>query len=141
MISLKIKKIKEDAKLPSFAYKGDAGMDLFAFESVVIKSGERKQVPTGIAIEIPNGYAGLIWDKSGLSMKHGIKTLGGVVDAGYRGEIIVGIVNLSKDEYVIEKHHKVAQMLIQKTEEVEIQETEDLGDAPRSNNGFGSTGQ
>jgi len=141
MINLKIKKILDDAVIPSYAHAGDAGMDLFAAEDVKVQAGGRVRVPTGIAMEIPEGYAGLIWDKSGLAINNGLKVLGGVVDAGYRGEVIVGIVNLAKDEYIIEKNHKVAQMLVQKIEEVDIQEVDELNDTSRSDNGFGSTGK
>lgn len=141
MLTIKIKKLKADAILPNYAHQGDAGMDMYASEDVHIKKGERMKVPTGIAMEIPVGYVGLVWDKSGLSMNHGLKTLGGVIDAGYRGEIIIGIANLSNEDYTIEKGHKVAQMLIQKIEAPTIEEVEELGDSHRGEKGFGSTGK
>src|SRR4051812_36178361 len=111
-LTLKIKKLHPDAKIPSFATQGDAGFDLFAIENLKLEPGERGQVSTGIAIEIPYRHVGLIWDKSGLSHKAGLKTLGGVIDAGYRGEIKVGMINLSQEKYTLEKGHKVAQMII-----------------------------
>ena len=139
-IKVKIKKLKE-VKLPQYEYHGDAGLDLHAAERCVIKKGEKFFVSTGIALEIPEGYVGCIWDKSGLSMNHGLKTLGGVVDSGYRGEIIVGLANLSNNDYVVEKDHKVAQMIIQKKEHVILEETEKLSESQRDRRGFGSSGK
>ncbi|OHA79708.1 MAG: deoxyuridine 5'-triphosphate nucleotidohydrolase [Candidatus Yonathbacteria bacterium RIFCSPHIGHO2_01_FULL_44_41] len=130
-----------DAKLPTYAHNGDAGFDLYAIESVTIRVSERVLVSTGISMEIPDGYVGLIWDKSGLSMNHGLKNLGGVVDAGYRGEIKAGMVNLSAEDYTITVGHKVAQMLIQKVEHAEITEVAELSDSTRGKGGFGSTGK
>ena len=140
-IKLKIKKLKDSAKIPSYAHPGDGAFDLYAAETVIIKSHERVQIPTGLAIEIPDGYAGLIWDKSGLSHKHGLKTLGGVVDAGYRGEVLVGMINLGNDSYTVEAGHKVAQMLIQAREHAEFEVVDELSDSSRGTGGFGSTGK
>lgn len=138
---LKIKKLHPDAVLPSIAKSGDAGFDLCVVDTVILAPHERKQVPTGLAMEIPDGCAGLIWDKSGLSHKYGIKTLGGVVDSGYRGEVMVGVVNLSDTPYTFEKGHKVAQMIIQKFEAVEIVEVDNVSETERGESGFGSTGK
>jgi dUTP pyrophosphatase len=141
-MKLKVKKTNKSAVLPSFAHPGDAGMDLFASENIVLKKGEKVAVPTGISMEIPEGYVGLIWDKSGLAIKNGLKTLGGVIDSGYRGEILIGIINLSKEDYIFEKGHKVAQMIIQKKEDVEIEEVDSLDEkTSRGGKGFGSTGK
>ena len=140
-MKLKIKKLNVDAKMPFYAHNDDAGFDLFVAENITVKKGQRFGVPTGIAMEIPEGYVGLIWDKSGLSIKHGIKTLGGVVDSQYRGEILVGIINLSEGDYTFEKGHKVAQMIIQKKEFVDFEEVEELSDTSRGIGGFGSTGK
>ena len=141
MLTIKIKKLKEDAVLPNYAHAGDAGMDMYASEDVHIRKGERVKVPTGIAMEIPEGYVGLVWDKSGLSINHGLKTLGGVIDSGYRGEIIIGIANLSSEDYTIEKGHKVAQLLIQKIESPVIEEAGELNESHRGEKGLGSTGK
>ena len=138
---IKIKKLKNNAVLPSYAHAGDAGMDMYAAEDVHIRKGERGKVPTGIAMEIPEGYVGLVWDKSGLSINHGLKTLGGVIDAGYRGEIIIGIANLSSEDYTLEKGHKVAQLLIQKIESPVVEEAIELKDSHRGEKGLGSTGK
>ena len=140
-MKVKIKKINPEAKLPSYAHPGDAGMDLYAIKDITIRPDENVRVGTGVAVEIPDGYVGLIWDKSGLSNNHGLKTLGGVIDSGYRGEVIVGLINLSKKEYTVEKHHKVAQMLIQKVEYPIIEEVEKLPGTSRGEGGFGSTGK
>ena len=94
-MDIKIKKLHPQAIIPSHAHSGDAGLDLFTVESLELEPGERKTIPLGLAIEIPDGYVGLIWDKSGLSHKYGIKSFGGVIDSGYRGEVHVGLMNLS----------------------------------------------
>lgn len=141
VMELKIKKIYKDAKVPAYAHLGDAGFDLYAIDEVAIPPGKHVLIATGIAFEIPEGYAGLIWDKSGLATTHGLKTLGGVVDAGYRGEVKVGVINLSAKEYVIGVGNKVAQMLIQKAERVDIKEVAELSGSSRGEGGFGSTGK
>jgi dUTP pyrophosphatase len=140
-MKLKIKKLHTDAIIPKYANLNDAGMDLFAIEDVAVEPMERKQVGTGIAVEIPEDYVGLVWDKSGLSHKFGLKVLGGVIDSGYRGEIKVGIINLGTEKYTFEKGHKVAQMIIQKKETPEIEEVTELSDSERGEGGFGSTGK
>lgn len=140
-MQLKIKKLNSDAILPHYAHIDDAGFDLFSVENIEIAPMSRVQIPTGIAMEIPNGFVGLIWDKSGLSHKNGLKTLGGVIDSGYRGEIKVGLINLSAENYLLEKGHKVAQMIIQKKETCEIVEVDELSDTLRGEGGFGSTGK
>lgn len=141
MINLKVKKLQSDAKIPHYAHPYDAGMDLFSSEHMVVPVGQRVLVGTGIAMEIPEGYVGLVWDKSGLSNTHGIKTLGGVIDAGYRGEIKVGLVNLGNEDYVIGTGHKIAQMLIQKIEHPTIALVDELTESVRGEGGFGSTGK
>ena len=138
---LKVKKIDSHMPDPSYAHPFDAGMDLFSRERVVLRPGERAMIATGIALEIPEGCVGHVWDKSGLSMKHGVKTLGGVIDSGYRGEIMVGMVNLSATEYVFEKQDKVAQIVIQKVEHPSIKIVAELESSARGEKGFGSTGK
>ena len=140
-MQLKIKKLNSEAIVPHYAHADDAGFDLFSTETIEIALNSRVQVPTGIAMEIPEGFVGLIWDKSGLSHKHGLKTLGGVIDSGYRGEIKVGIINLGAETYLLEKGHKIAQMIIQKKETCEIVEVDELSDTSRGKSGFGSTGK
>lgn len=141
MIEVKIKKLEEQAVLPQYASVGDAGMDLFSLEEVFVENGKRAKIKTGIAMEIPHDYVGFIWDKSSIGINNGLKTLGGVVDSGYRGEVLVGIVNLSSEDFKVEKGQKIAQMIIQKKEEVEIKEVLELNDSERGENGFGSSGK
>lgn len=141
MIKLPIKKTHENALLPTFAHASDAGMDLYTRESVTVLAGEKAVVGTGIAMAIPEGYVGLIWDKSGIAIKSGLKVLGGVIDAGYRGEVMVGIINLSKEDYTFEAGHKVAQMIIQERIQPDIIEVDSLDDTTRGEGGFGSTGK
>ena len=140
-MKLKIKKLHPDAKIPKYAHQDDAGFDLCAIENITIKVGERFPVQTGIAMEIPEGYVGLIWDKSGVSVKHGIKTIAGVVDSTYRGEILVAVMNLSDKDYLFEKGHKVAQMIIQKKETAEFEEVDELSTTVRGEGRLGSTGK
>src|SRR3989344_5413633 len=113
-IKLKIVRLDKDMKMPAYAHDTDGAFDLYAAETVVIKPGERVSIPTGLKMEIPAGYVGFIWDKSGLSHKFGLKTFGGVIDAGYRGEILVGMMNLGAASYTFEKNHKLAQISIQR---------------------------
>jgi len=141
MLKIKIQKIG-DAKIPNYAHEGDAGLDIYSVEeSYILKSGERKGFLTGIKMEIPSGYVGLIWDKSGLASKHGIKTMAGVIDSSYRGEVAIVLINLGSENYLIEKNTKIAQILIQKAEYAEIEEVENLEETERGDGGFGSTGK
>ncbi len=140
-LTLRIKKLSADVTLPQYAHRGDAALDLYANVAVTLQPGEKTAVPTGIAMEIPDGYVGLIWDKSGIAIKGGLKTLGGVVDSTYRGEVLVGIINLSQEVYTFERGHKVAQMIIQKKEDVVIEEVSELSETARGEGGFGSTGK
>ena len=140
-IDIKIKKVDSDAKVPDQPYEGDAGFDLYANKEVSIKPGEKFAVPTGIALAIPLGYVGLIWDKSGVAIKSGMKVLGGVIDSGYRGEILVGIVNLSNEIHKFKKGDKVAQMLIQEVSVPHLEEVEELDETERGDKGFGSSGK
>ncbi|PIW97244.1 dUTP diphosphatase [Candidatus Kaiserbacteria bacterium CG_4_8_14_3_um_filter_38_9] len=140
-MKLLIKKINPLAITPQYAHHTDAAMDLYTTKRVTLLPGEHISVPTGIAVQIPDGYVGLIWDKSGLSHKAGLKTLGGVIDAGYRGEILVGILNTSDKTYIFEVGQKIAQMLIQKVEYPEIVEVAELDNTERGDGAFGSTGE
>lgn len=136
---LKISKIYDEAVIPSYAKDGDAGLDLVSIETVEIPAGGRASISTGLAFEIPTGSVGLIWDRSGLSHKKGLKTLGGVIDSGYRGEVKVGLANVSREAIQISTGDKIAQMLIQPVARVDIEEATDLSDSERGEDGFGST--
>ena len=140
---MQVKFIRLDPNLPTphYSHFDDAGFDLYTREEVTLAPGARAMVPTGLKMEIPEGYVGLIWDKSGLAMKHGLKMLGGVDDANYRGEVHVGVINLGQEPYTFLKYHKVAQMLIQKKETAEFVEVTDLNDSERGEKAFGSSGK
>lgn len=140
-MELKVKKLVDDAKLPMKGHLGDAGIDFFATEEVLFPAGEQRSVSTGVAIEISTGYVGLIWDKSSVSFNLGLKVMGGVIDAGYRGEIIMNLINTSTEEVKIEKGQKVAQMIIQKFEDCDITEVAELGQTIRGEGREGSTGK
>ena len=140
-MKIKIKKLNPTAILPSYAHIGDAGMDFYSLEKVTLKAGEYMAIKTGISLEIPKGYVGLFWDKSGIAIREGLKVLGGVIDAGYRGEIMIGMINLGNKKYIFEAGHKVAQLLIQKIERANIVEVKELTETKRGKGGFGSTGK
>ncbi len=139
-MELKIQRIHEDAKLPLYQHKGDAGLDIFSSVDCVLEAGEVKPVPTGIKIAVPNGYVGLVWDKSGISLR-GVHRLAGVIDSGYRGEVRTVMVNLGNEAFIIEKGMKIAQLLVQPVTEVKVVETEELEKTSRGEEGFGSTGK
>lgn len=136
-----IKKIKSEAKIPRVALVGDVGIDLYSCEDLVLEVGEKRSIKTGVAIKVPDGYAGLIWDKSGISHKNGIKTLGGVIDSTYTGEWLVGLINLGQESFEIKKGQKIAQVIFQKIENPEIKEVDELPETIRGSGGFGSTGK
>ncbi len=137
---LSIKKLSPDAILPQYAHQGDAGLDFFSNENITILTNQRHAVATGIAMAIPFGHVGLLWDRSGLAAKQGITLLGGVIDASYRGEIKVIVYNSGSEPLVITKATKIAQMLIQQFQPCTIQEVQELPDTSRGDKGFGSTG-
>ncbi len=139
-MNLKVKKLREDAKLPTHGHLGDAGMDFYAVETVKFAPGAQERVLTGIAVEIPEGYVGLIWDKSSVSFNLGLKIMGGVIDSSYRGEMIMCLLNTSSKEVVLEKGQKFAQMLIQKFEHCDIVEVSELSETARGEGREGSTG-
>ena len=138
-MELKVKKINKEAKLPVYGHKGDAGLDLFSCVECVLAAGETRPIPTGIQVAIPEGQVGLVWDKSGISLK-GVHRLAGVIDAGYRGEVRVVMVNLGREPFVINEGMKIAQLLVQPVQEVRVIEVEELDDTSRGDKGFGSTG-
>ena len=140
MVKVKVQKAHKDAVAPKYANHGDAGLDLFSCEEILIRPGEQALVPTGIKMAIPYGYVGLIWDKSGVAAKSQLKTMAGVIDSGYRGEVKVVLRNHSPVDFKVEKNTKVAQMLIQPIISAEIEETAELDDTSRGEGGFGSTG-
>ena len=145
-MELKIKKLKENAKIPQRATNGSAGMDLYACiaESVTLAAGQLTVIPTGIAIELPdNTCAAFLYARSGLGVKHGICLSNGVgvIDSDYRGEVCVGLCNVSDKPYVIEPFERVAQMVIAPVLTPDITEVDELSDTARGEGGFGSSGR
>ena len=143
MVKIKIKLLDKLLPVPTYAHKGDAGLDLFSTIDCIIKPYERKLVPTGIKVAIPVGYAGFVQPRSGLAIKYGIALVNspGLIDSGYRGEICIIMVNLDKDnEFNIRKGDKICQLVIQKVEEAGLIEVDDIGGSDRGEDGFGSTG-
>ena len=138
-MELKVKRIHPDAKLPIYSHPGDAGLVLFSVVDRDLRPGEVFAVPTGIQIAIPPGHAGLVWDKSGISLK-GVHRLAGVIDAGYRGEVQVVLINLGAAPFAVRKAMKIAQLLVQPVAAVEVVEADSLDDTSRGQGGFGSTG-
>lgn len=139
-MKLLIQKLDPSATLPSYSYEGDAGMDLFSLEESEILPGEKASIHTGIKVAIPRGYAGFIWDKSGLAVKYSLKTMAGVIDSGYRGEIMVVLANLGKETYKVGRGSKVAQLVVKPVEIPELEEGEVGEDTERGVKGFGSSG-
>jgi dUTP pyrophosphatase len=141
--TLKIVRVRENVPMPKYALPGDAGFDLYVGEQITLAPMERASVNTGYKLEIPDGHVGIIYEKSGLSFKHGIITYGNVIDSGYRGEVKVGVMNLGKEPHTFEPGNKVAQMIIHSYEEVEFKEVRegDLSVSERGQRGFGSTGK
>ena len=127
--------------IPQYAHAGDAGADITASEKIAIPPRERTLVSTGVRLEIPEGYVGLIWPRSGLAVKKGIDCGAGVIDSHYRGEVKVLLFNHSNNEFQIEPGDRIAQILIQKVERVEFHLVDQLNETARSDAGFGSTGK
>ncbi len=142
VINIKIKLLNENAILPEKQHDSDAGYDLFSIEEVILKPNEIHKVKTGIAIQIPTNYGGLVLPRSGLSSKHGISLINtpGLIDSGYRGELLIPLINHSVNEYEIKKHERIAQLILIESPEVKIEVVSDLDDSDRDSKGFGSTG-
>lgn len=136
------KKIEQDCVLPKYAHEEDAGMDIFSVEEKVILPFSWEQIRAGFCMEIPHGFEAQVRSKSGLALKNGLFVLNspGTIDENYRGEVSVVLMNLSKEEYVVKKHQKIAQMVINKVEHFECLEVGDLSHSSRGEGGFGSTG-
>ena len=139
---MKIRFVRTDPSvvIPKYAHDTDAAFDLASNEEYVLKPGEHKVFKSGLKLEIPIGYVGNIRDRSGLAAKNAIHTMAGIIDSGYRGEIGIVLINLGKSDFHVEKGMRIAQMLIQKIENVDFQEAEELSDTDRGAGGFGSSG-
>ena len=139
---LKFKKLDKEAILPSYAHPEDAGMDIFSIEEKTIPAKSWELVKTGVSMELPSGYEAQVRSKSGLSLKSGIIVLNspGTIDENYRGEVGVILMNVSNNDYKVEKHQKIAQMVINKVEHFKTVEVEEMTTTNRGEGGFGSTG-
>jgi dUTP pyrophosphatase len=142
-VNLPFRRVRPDGRLPEAQHPGDAGLDLRAAEGVTVAPGERAKVPTGVAVAIPDGHAGLVLPRSGLASKHGLTLANapGLIDAGYRGEVICAVVNLDPHEAVeIAAGDRIAQLVIVALPEVVPAFVEELPGSSRGDGGFGSTG-
>lgn len=137
---IKVKRLHSDAKLPRYAHPGDVGLDLFSLETYTIQPGEKKLFELGFAMEFDIGYAGIVKDKGSISGM-GLHTVGGVYDAGYRGEYNVALVNLGHEAITLEKGQKIAQLVIFPVAIADIIETDTLSDSARGDGKWGSTGK
>ncbi len=142
MIELPIRRLRHDAVLPERAYSGDAGLDLAACERVELGPGERATVPTGLAVAIPEGFAGFVQPRSGLAARHGLTVVNspGLVDSGYRGELRVVLLNTdAREPFVVEPGMRIAQLVVLPVPELELVEVEELPESERGVRGFGSS--
>ena len=139
-VPLRVERVSPFAKLPLRVYDDDAGYDLFSAEDTLLMPGARATIGTGLKFAVPRGHAGFIWDKSGIAARHGIKTLGGVLDANYRGELKVILTNLGQTPYPIRRGEKIAQLVIKPIAHPELVETRIEEATERGTGGFGSTG-
>ena len=142
MIDVAVRRLREDAHLPHQAYEGDAGFDLAACEHVVLAPGERAVVATGIAVEIPQGYAGFVQPRSGLAARHGVGVVNspGLIDSGYRGEIRIVLINTDREEaFVVDAGMHIAQLVVAPVAAVRMIEVAELAASERGARGFGSS--
>lgn len=144
MLTLKIKKLENFVSMPQYKTSGASAMDLVAAidEDIVIPSGEIKIIPTGIAIELPHNTEAQVRSRSGLAIKKGIAVVNGIgtIDEDYRGEICVGLINLSKEDFTIQRGDRIAQMAIMEVLKPQIEVLDKLSETQRADGGFGSTG-
>ena len=138
--NLEVKRLSTDATLPTRAYPDDAGLDIYGLEDALIAPSEGKMVSTGVALAIPAGHVGMVCDRSSMAKK-GIKTAGGIIDAGYRGELKIVLWNLSKDQIRITRGERIAQLLVLPIQTPAVREVSELSVATRGDKGFGSSGR
>ena len=142
MNRLAIRRLRADAVLPRRTYPGDAGLDLAAADGVELAPGERAVVPTGIAVAIPEGFAGFVQPRSGLAAEHGLSVVNapGLIDSGYRGEVRVVLLNTDKETtFVVEPGMRIAQLVVLPAPELGIEEVDELPESDRGERGFGSS--
>ena len=142
-LSIDIQILNDEAKIPTKQYVSDAGFDLYSIQEYIIKPSEIYKIGTGLSIAIPEGYAGLVLPRSGLSSKFGITLINspGLIDPGYRGELLVPLINHSKNNYKIKHNERIAQLLIIKTPNIIFNKSKKLAESDRKDQGFGSTGE
>ena len=141
MTKILFKKMHPDAQIPASSRAGDAGMDVYSIEEVTIPAGKRLAVKTGIASAFPSEYVALIWDRSGMAFKHGLKTMAGVIDSNYRGEWMIILFNTTDQDYEVKIGDRIAQAIIQRYESFETEEITELPESVRADGGFGSSGR
>lgn len=142
-MQIKVKRLDDKAILPAYSRAGDAALDIYALGDHTLCPGERKLIPTGVAFAIPAGYCALVLPRSGIASKFGITLPNspGLIDSNYRGELFVSLVNIDRSEsYEIKSGDRIAQLLIQKTENVDFLEVSELDETNRGTSGFGSSG-
>jgi dUTP pyrophosphatase len=141
VIDVAIRRLRPNARVPEQAYEGDAGLDLAACDPVVLEPGERAVVATGLAVEIPEGFAGFVQPRSGLAARHGIGIVNapGLIDSGYRGEIRVVLLNTGRESFAVEPGMRIAQLVIAPVAAVRLIEVEELATSERGSRGFGSS--
>jgi dUTP pyrophosphatase len=139
-MEIRIKKTNNEAIVPKRGKDGDAGYDLFSIEEKNLEPGERHTFKTGISLEVPEKHVMLVWDRSGLAVKHGITTLAGVIDPNFRGEVGICLLNTTDEAYKIKKGDKIAQFVIQKAEDIDFVETDELSESIRGADWAQSTG-
>ena len=139
-LALPVKRLHPEAELPKRMRPGDAGFDLYSIEEVTLQPGERKVVPTGIALALPIGWVGLIRDRSGLAAKNGIHVLAGVIDPNYRGEVKVVLYNTGSEPVSLPKGSRIAQLLVVPYFSGSVVEVDELPETERGEAGFGSSG-
>jgi dUTP pyrophosphatase len=143
-VQLRIARVSDEARLPSRAHSGDAGLDLYAAEHARLEPGERASVGTGIAVEIPAGHAGLVLPRSGLAARHGITLVNapGLIDAGYRGELRVLLLNTDREvPFEVAPRDRIAQLVVSAVADADPVEVDELSDSDRGGGGFGSSGR
>ena len=142
-MTLQVRRLDDRARLPTRAYPGDAGLDLYALDDGVLGPGERASIRTGIAVEIPDGQAGLVLPRSGLAARHGISIVNapGLIDSGYRGEVRVLLLNTDRSKaFTITVGDRIAQLVLVRVETPAVEEVDELALSERSAGGFGSSG-
>jgi dUTP diphosphatase len=141
-VGIPVQRVDPTLPLPAYAQEDDAGLDLYAAETVTLAPGARALVPTGIAVAIPPGFAGLVLPRSGLALRHGVTLLNapGLIDAGYRGEVKALVINHGQAAVTLQRGDRIAQLVVQRVERVRLAPVATLAPSGRGGGGFGSTG-